>query len=278
MEPFRVRLPDGVGNRPPRLLYDSPHSGRHYPEDFATKATGADLRRGEDAYVDKLLHGASDSGACVLEAIYPRWYIDVNREETDIDASLLSEPWPGPLEPTDKSARGLGLIRRYVVPGVEVNSRLLSVNEVRDRIDRVYRPYHIALARLVSEVREAHGAVWHINWHSMKSIGNAMTPDGAVRRPDFIVSDLRGRSATPKLTEWIVAWLRNAGYSVAVNDPYQGGTILQRTGAPDRGIHSVQIEINRALYLDELRVKKTEAFDELATTLQTFTRDLAEWA
>jgi N-formylglutamate deformylase len=192
---------------------------------------------------------------------------------------MLSEPWPGEIAPTEKSLRGLGLIRRYVVPGVEAQARPLTVAEVQDRIDRVYRPYHRALRELVLEMREARGSVWHLNWHSMKSVGNSMTPDGAgARRADFVVSDVRGHSAAPEITELVVSTLRKGGFTVTVNDPYTGGTIVQRTGAPANGVHSIQIEINRALYLDEAKVEKTPAFASLTTQLETFTRRLVETA
>jgi len=278
IDPVRVRLAKPVDGKLPNIVYDSPHSGQYYPPGFATKATQADLRRGEDAYVNELLAGAPERGAHVVEAVYARCYIDVNREETDIDAAMLSEPWSGPLAPTEKSARGLGLIRRYVVPAVEVNAGRLSVREVQSRIENVYRPYHVTLATLVKEIREQHDAVWHINWHSMKSVGNAMTPDGAgaIRR-DFVVSDLCGKSSKPDFTNWIVDWLRARGYSVGVNDPYRGGVIIERIGAPLAGIHSIQIEINRSLYLDEARVEKTPGFKTLATKLDDYTRDLARF-
>ena len=129
------------------MVYDSPHSGRFYPPDFkrkrrATNCGAAKTRTSTSCSTTRRL-----SASRVLDATYPRCYIDLNRAETDIDAALLSEPWPTALAPTEKSARGLGLLRRYVVPGVEVNAHLLSVSEVRDRIDRVYRPYHAALDR-----------------------------------------------------------------------------------------------------------------------------------
>ena len=271
-EPFRVRRPTAPSAA---LVYDSPHSGRFYPPDFEAKASRDELRRGEDAYVDELLDHAPSLGVVVLDAMYPRCYIDLNRAETDIDAALLSEPWPTALAPTEKSARGLGLLRRYVVPGVEVNARLLSVSEVRDRIDRVYRPYHAALDRLIDETRIAHGRVWHVNWHSMKSVGNAMTPDGAVaRRVDFVVSDVDGRSAAREVTDCVVSALRDLGYRVGVNDPYEGGEIVKRIGAPETGVHSIQVEVNRALYLDESRVEKSEGFGPLGLDLERVTRRL----
>lgn len=275
MEPFTIHRPLSSS----AVLYDSPHSGRFYPPDFESKASRLELRRGEDAYVDGLLANAPSLGACLLVANYPRCYIDVNREETDIDAALLSEPWPTPLQPTEKSARGLGLIRRYVVPGVEAQGRRLSVEAVRGRIERVYKPYHAALDALVRETFEAHGAVWHVDWHSMKSIGNAMTPDGpGARRPDFVVSNGNETTASKEVTEILVRYLRDVGHSVAVNDPYLGGVIVRRTGSPLRGIHSIQVEINRALYLDEQRVETTSSAVQLASTIDGLTRTLVSVA
>lgn len=273
--------PPFVVHRPPQptaVLYDSPHSGRYYPADFRLGAPLNDMRRGEDAYVDELLLPSVEDGATLLANNYPRCYIDVNRAESDIDESQLAEPWSselGPLVPTDKSRRGLGLIRRFVVPGVEAQAGPLRVFEVCERLDGVYRPYHIALDDLVQRMLKAEGVVLHVDWHSMKSVGNAMTPDGpGAKRADFVVSDVHGKSADPQLTELIVETLRAQGYTVSVNDPYAGGTIVQRTGAPLRGVHSIQVEINRALYLDEIEVEKTGGFATLANNLRDLTRRL----
>ncbi|MCX6553297.1 MAG: N-formylglutamate amidohydrolase, partial [Acidobacteria bacterium] len=192
MESVSILLP---ADRLPVLLYDSPHSGRYYPADFETRATGAVLRRSEDAYVDDLILPALTCGAAVVVANYPRSYIDVNREPDDIDVALLAEPWPGPLRPSDKSQKGLGLIRRFVTPGVEVHAQPLTVSEVCRRIETVYEPYHRQLGALINRIRRDRGFVWHINWHSMKSVGHAMAPDGeGARRADVVVGDLDGRS------------------------------------------------------------------------------------
>jgi N-formylglutamate deformylase len=271
VEPFTIHRPSTSSP----LLYDSPHSGRVYPPDFESNTSRLELRRGEDAYVDELLSGAPALGATLLVANFPRCYIDVNRAESDIDAALLAEPWPEPIQPTEKTARGLGLIRRYVVPGVEAQARPLSVLELRHRIDGFYRPYHAALRDLVTQVRAAHGVVWHIDWHSMKSTGNAMTPDGpGARRPDFVVSDVNGQSASSDVTDLVVQTLRKLRYTVAVNDPYVGGTIVRRIGSPSRDVHSVQVEINRALYLDEKLVQTSSAAAELASDLDRLTQTL----
>lgn len=274
-EPFFIVRPAGT----PALVYDSPHSGREYPADFTSVATPTQLRWAEDAYVDELLRPSVAEGAVLLHARFPRAYLDLNRTTADIDEALLDGPWPEPLTPTDKTKRGLGLIRRYVVPGVAIYGGPLPVSEVKRRIRDVYEPYHAALDRLVAEVRAARGAVWHVNWHSMKSEGNAMTPDGAgAPRADFVVSDRDGASAGAELTALVVGTLRGAGFSVSVNAPYKGGQIVQRLGRPSAGVHSLQVEINRRLYLDATMIERTEGFGPLQAALTKLTGVLAEAA
>jgi N-formylglutamate deformylase len=258
------------------LVFDSPHSGRYYPPEWQTSATRAALRRGEDAFVDEMVRDAVAHGVAVLLANYPRCYIDLNRDERDIDQALLAERWPERLAPTEKTQRGLGLIRRYVTPGVEVNPGPLTVADVRARIERVYRPYHQTLRDLLDAIRTRRGAVWHVNWHSMKSTGNAMTPDGeGTERADVVVSDREGASATPEFTALVVHTLTEMGYRVARNDPYRGGAIIGRFGRPADGYHSVQVELNRALYLDEARVAKTDGFVALQRDVMALAAVLA---
>jgi N-formylglutamate deformylase len=226
--------------------------------------------------VDEIIAGAVDFGITILSALYPRCYLDLNRAPDDIDPSMLEGEWPGALAPSVKSERGLGLIRRLVVPGVPIYDRLLPVEEVRNRLERIYTPYHAALAELRSALLREHGTLWHVNWHSMKSVGNAMTPDGeGAARPDFVVGDLRGQSAGRSVTERVVGLLDDLGYRVTVNEPYAGGIILREMGDPACGVHSVQIEMNRALYLDERTVRKTRGFEELKRKMRVFFRALA---
>jgi N-formylglutamate deformylase len=272
-ETLQIRRPADVSCP---LLFDTPHSGRTYPEDFGASAPLGGLRRGEDAYVDELLDGCTDFGVTLLLALYPRCYLDLNRPPDDIDPGMLEEEWPAQLSPTEKSDRGLGLIRRLVVPDLPIYDRLLSVAEIQARITSVYHPYHNALASLRAELLEEHGKLWHINWHSMKSVGNSMTPDGAgAKRADFVVGDLRGKSAHRSFTDAVVGLLEEQDYRVTVNDPYAGGLILREMGDPDAGIHSIQIEMSRALYLDELAVEKTAGFSSLGENLMRFTEALA---
>jgi len=273
--PYRLEAPTAPALP---LLFDSPHSGRHYPADWATPLSRLDLRLGEDAFVDELIGDAPRHGITLIVAQFPRCYIDVNREVDDIDPELLAAPWPGPtpLRPTEKSRKGLGLIRRFVVPGKAIVKSPLSVAAVQSRIDRIYAPYHRELAAQRSLLRERFGFVWHIDWHSMKSRGNAMTPDGeGALRPDMVVGDLEGRSADPRLVDLVVAQLRGAGYRVTVNDPYKGATIVRRYGDPSHGCSTIQIEVNRALYLDEPRVERTADFGKLRQSLDSLMHALA---
>jgi N-formylglutamate deformylase len=263
-----------------RLVFDSPHSGRHYPADFLSIAPREQLRWAEDAYVDQLVQPAVAHGALLLCATLPRSFLDVNRPATDIDAELLAEPWPTPLTPTDKTRRGLGLVRRFVVPGVPIYApHSLPVAEIQRRIREVHEPYHATLDAVIAEAGAACGAVWHVNWHSMKSRGNAMTPDGdGAPRADFVVSDRDGASADPALTALVVDTLKAFGYRVSLNHPYKGGHIVQRLGRPSAGVHSVQVEINRALYLDEATVTRSSGFDALRDHLEQLARRLAQAA
>ena len=257
------------------VLYDSPHSGRYFPPEIATAATPLQLRWAEDAYLDELLSPSVELGVPLLCANWARAYLDLNRELTDIDTALLDAPWPGEVRPTDKTRRGLGLIRRFVVPGVAIYAAPLRVDDVTSRIDRLHVPYHAQLDALIDETRRAHGGVWHVNWHSMKAVGNAMTPDGAgAARADFVVSDGDGTTAESRFTETVAEQLRALGYSVSINDPYKGGAIVNRCGRPSAGVHSIQIEINRRLYLDEARVEPAAGFDGLHRDLRTFTAAL----
>jgi N-formylglutamate deformylase len=261
MESASIHLPE---HDPAPLLYNSPHSGRLYPEDFHTRLTDAVLRRGEDAYVDELILPAVTCGVAVMTATCPRCYIDVNREPDDIDPAVLAEPWPLPLRPSDTSARGAGLVRRLLEPGVEIHARRLTVEDVCRRIESVYEPYHRRLGVLVNQVRRIRGFVWMVDWHSMASAGAGPNPVGDhAPHPDIVVSDLDGTSASPDFTARVVDAFQGFGYRVAVNHPDKGGTILRRYANPRRGVHVLRITINRRLYLNEDTVERSPGFAAL---------------
>lgn len=251
------------------LVVDSPHSGLAFPPDGRCVAPAEALLAGWDAYVDHLWAATPEAGGTLIAATFHRCYIDCNRSEADIDPQLLGEPWPG-LVPTVYSERGMGLIRRYALPDVPMYSGPLSAADVSRRIERYYRPYHAALGRALDDAQRRHGSVWHLNCHSMKSIGNAMNADNGARRPDIVVSDRAGSSADPAFTRWVAAAFAEMGYHATINHPYEGGDIVRRYGAPARSRHSVQIEINRKLYMDERSFVLHEGADKLKADLHTF--------
>jgi len=234
------------------LVFDSPHSGTDYPRDFDFTCPLPILRSAEDTYVDELYGAAPELGATLIGAYFPRSYIDANRELGDIDQELLDAPWPGPINPGVKTKLGIGLIRRLAVPGLPVYQRKLSVAEVAARIERYYEPYHAELAEVADRLHARFGGVWHIDCHSMKSVSNAMASEGAgVNRADFVLGDRDGTTCAPEFTDFVLGFLRLRGYDVRVNDPYKGVELVRRHGRPKENRHSLQIEVNRKLYMDE---------------------------
>lgn len=260
------------------VVFDSPHSGFEWPAEFATVASVEAIRTTWDAHVDRLIDGAPATGITVLAARFPRAFIDVNRDVRDLDPELLSAPWPEPLAPTDYSRRGMGLVRRLALPGVPMYDAPLSPRVVRARIDDWYTPYRARLSALLDAAHAEHGIVWHVNWHSMKSSGNAMNVDAGARRPDIVVSDGRGMTANVDLTARIVGWFALRGYRVQANDPYQGGDLIRSLGAPARGRSSVQVELNRALYMNEATTEPHAGFGSLKTDITDFAETLVAWA
>lgn len=260
------------------VVFDSPHSGFDWPADWAPSAPREAIRTTWDAHVDRLLAGAAAAGVPLLAATFPRAYVDVNRAEDDLDPTVLAAPWPGPLAPTDYSRRGMGLIRRLALPDVPLYDAPLPVAAVRARLDAHYRPYRARLAALLDAAHAAHGRAWHVDWHSMKSRGNAMNVDAGAVRPDIVVSDRRGTTAASGLVARIVGWFTLRGYRTLANDPYQGGDLVRTFGDPARGRSSVQVEINRSLYMDEATCEPHAGFDPLQADLSAFARELAAWA
>lgn len=264
--PFRVVAEQAAGGAP--LVFDSPHSWPHWPKDVPTVAPAEALRTSCDAWVDDIWARAADGRAPLLAARFHRSYIDVNRARDDIDPTLLAETWPGPVNPGSRSKRGFGLLRRLALPGVPVYGQPISVRDVQQRIEHLYDPYHARLSSLIDAAHQRHGAVLHINCHSMKSVGNAMNEDSGQPRPDIVLSDLEGVSAGAPLLDWMAGTLRQRGYRVQLNDPYRGEEILRRHGRPQQGRFSVQIELKRSLYMDEQRFERHQGFERLVADLR----------
>lgn len=250
-------------NPPIPLVCDSPHSGTRYPADFQTVLPLSELRAAEDTHVEALWGAAPALGATLLEAHFPRSYLDLNRSLDDIDPALLDGPWPTPLSPGEKTRLGSGLIWRSV-KGQALYDRALSIAEVQQRIDRCYRPYHAALSDAVAQTQARFGAVWHLNLHSMpndvyKRLGRTDAPPLA----DFVLGDRDGTTCAPEFIQLVGETLAGFGYSVAYNEPYKGVELIGRIGQPHLGRHSLQIEIRRPVYMDEDTREPNAGFEPL---------------
>lgn len=275
---------DGVLERfdpaaaPVPLVFDSPHSGMVYPADFNFTAPDDLVRTAEDTHVDALFAAAPAHGATLLIAHFPRSYIDTNRHAHDLDPELIDGAWPGKIAPGEKTKLGIGLVRRLAQPGIPMYDRKLSVGAIRHRIETYYLPYHDELGRIIDGAHRRFGAVWHINCHSMASRGSDITPDGGVERAEFVLGDRDGTTCDPAFTAAVDSFLRGKGYDVRINDPYKGAEIVRRYADPQRRRHSLQIEINRRLYMDERTRERSPGFAKLQADLADLIRFLAEYA
>src|SRR3954471_20747419 len=257
------------------LVVDSPHSGRAYPEDFGHAAPLALLRRAEDAFVDDLYEDAPRHGAGLLKALFPRSYVDPNRHEGEIDPDMLDDSWPAAIAASERTQMGLGLIRRLIRGNVPVYDRLLPVAEIEDRIARFHRPYHDELEAMLTELHARFGAVWHINAHSMKALGRKQGK--SIPRDDLVLGDLEGESCDPEFTAFVAETLQGHGYSVRINHPFKGAELVKRFGRPNEGRHSLQIEVNRGLYMDEEKIEKTDGFDALKQNIDRMMAAVADF-
>ena len=272
---FRILAPEGD---PGPVVYDSPHSGSIYPDDFAPVIDRMVLRQAEDAHVEELFAHVTTLGAPLLHALFPRSYIDPNRAQTDIDTGMI-DGWTGPAEPSSKTLnRGAGLIWRRMRGAGDLYDRLLTAGEVRCRIETCWRPYHEALAALIDAAHACHGVSVHIDCHSMPAMGDAESEDGPVARPDFIVGDRDGTTCEPALTDLIATHLRGEGFHVTINDPYKGVELVRRHADPAAGRHSVQLEINRRLFMDEETLVKSEGFLAIEAVLMRLNRAILAYA
>jgi N-formylglutamate deformylase len=260
------------------LVFDSPHSGTDYPADFGHIADPLALRHAEDTHIADLWAGAVAAGGVLLEAHFPRSYVDANRAADDMDPDQIEGEFPGTLNPTVKSRLGIGLCWTRVPPaGGPMYGRRLTGEQVAARIARYHRPYQTRLRALLDDAHACWGAVWHINCHSMQEVASAMSTQArGTPRPDFVLGDLDGTACEPALTETVRAFLAARGYSVAVNDPYKGMELIRANGDPARGRHSMQIEVNRKLYMDEGTREPNAGYADLKACFTALAAHLAD--
>ncbi len=259
--PFEIFEPEVLATP---LVFNSPHSGRIYPSSFlaSSRLDALTLRRSEDAFVDELFAPCIEIGAPVMRANFPRAYLDLNREPFELDPLMFEGRLP-PYANTRslRVAGGLGTIPRVVGEAQEIYKGLIPVDEAMTRIAALYKPYHHALRNLIERAASRFGTAALLDCHSMPS---SMAEGGAT---DFVIGDRYGASAAPWIVDTVESALRRAGYSVRRNKPYAGGFITEHYGAPSASRHVVQIEINRALYMDERAMVKSPRWSRLSADL-----------
>jgi N-formylglutamate amidohydrolase len=259
------------------FVFASPHSGRRYPPELLkmSRLDRLSLRQSEDSYVDLLFESAPRFGSPLLRALFPRAWVDVNRSRHELDQRMFADGLPASADTKSTRVRaGLGVIPRIVADGHDIYDRKLRYFEARRRLAACYEPYHQALSSLLSQAKAKFGASVLIDCHSMPSAGGAPFREGD-RAIDIVLGDRFGSSCDPSLTALVEQTLAGFGYKVARNTPYAGGYVASSYGRPSEGIHVLQIEINRALYLDEGRITRTDGFERLRRDLTMLIAELA---
>jgi N-formylglutamate deformylase len=257
------------------LVLDSPHSGHAFPDDFGAAVSEAELREGEDMYVDELYAAGPEMGVPLLAALWPRTYLDPNRNAGDVDLDLIDGQWPGEYRPSGKAKIGKSLIWRTLEDGRPIYPGKLSPQIVLDRIERFHAPYHREVQRLIGETHSKFGRVYHINCHSMRSVAGKQSEDGTGRaRADLVLGDRDGSTCAPAFTAFVRDTLAGMGYEVKVNDPYKGVELVRAYSDPKAGRHSLQIEINKRLYMDEKTLQKTAGFVPLQANLSNLLTEI----
>jgi N-formylglutamate amidohydrolase len=246
------------------IIFNSPHSGSLYPQDFvaASRIDLAALRRSEDSFMDELIGDLSQRGFPVVRVNFPRSYVDVNREPYELDPRMFTGRLPSFANTRSmRVAGGLGTIPRVVGDGQEIYRERISVDDALARIEALYKPYHRALRRLINKAHQNFGTVVVVDCHSMPSIGVSRDEP---RRPDVVIGDRYGTSCAPLIPDMVEETMRALGYSVGRNKPYAGGFITEHYGNPASGLHAVQLELNRAIYMDERRRERSPRFAQVA--------------
>lgn len=257
------------------IIFNSPHSGSVYPDDFlaASRIDLPTLRRSEDSFMDELVSHLSERGFPTVRVNFPRSYVDVNREPYELDPRMFSGRLPSFANTRSmRVAGGLGTIPRVVGDGQEIYRERIAVDEALERIEALYKPYHRALRRLIAKVHQMFGTVVVVDCHSMPSVGVSRDEP---RRPDVVIGDRYGTSCAPLLPDRVEETMGGLGYSVERNKPYAGGFITEHYGNPASGLHAVQLELNRAIYMDERRRERGPRFEQVAADFAILAEVLA---
>ncbi len=257
------------------IIFNSPHSGSVYPDQFliASRIDLPALRRSEDSFMDELIGGLSDRGFPTVRVNFPRSYVDVNREPYELDPRMFSGRLPSFANTRSmRVAGGLGTIPRVVGDGQEIYRERIAVDDALARIETLYKPYHRALRRLINRAHHVFGTVVLVDCHSMPSVGVSRDEP---RRPDVVIGDRYGTSCAPMLADMVEETMSRLGYSVGRNKPYAGGFITEHYGNPASGLHTIQLELNRAIYMDERRRARGARFAQVASDFAVLAEALA---
>ncbi|WP_114009496.1 N-formylglutamate amidohydrolase [Cohaesibacter intestini] len=261
------------------FLFNSPHSGRCYTQAFkdSSRLGEMELRRSEDAFVDLLFKKVPDVGLPLLKAHFPRAFLDLNREPYELDPSMFDAPLPSYVKSAGaRVGGGLGTIARIVAERREIYKHRLTVEEGLERIETFYKPYHQTLRRQMALTHVDFGYACLIDCHSMPS--RVLQNTNPANRPDIILGDRYGTSCHASLTDAVKGILTHLGFKVEMNRPYAGGFITQHYGRPLKGLHALQIEIDRSLYMDEDTFTPVAHFDELTDLFARFAELLMQCA
>jgi len=258
------------------LLVDVSRSGREYPKEYRSPLPFTTVHDNVSMYVEDLWSGAPAVGATLLYCSFPNTWVDVNRNELDMDPALVDGQWPVELKPTARTLEGLGLIKTKARYGEPFQERKLTVAEIQQRLDNYYRPYHAELKRIADELYSKFARLTQISCHCMSAVGAPTHPDAGKPRADFCVSDLKGVTASKQAMALVVDTLKSYGYSVSVNAPYVGNELIKRIGDPARGIDSIQVEINKKLFMDTKTFRATEGLAKVKADLDRLLTVLAQ--
>ena len=265
------------------LVLDSPHSGTFYPSDFGHQVPIEQLRWGEDTHVERLFEDVLDIGGVMIDALFPRTYIDPNRARSDLKVDDLCDGGAGKLpfelKPSAKSKRGIGLIwTRAPVLRSPMYQHPISPAVVMHRLSRYYDVYHDKISQILDATHRRFGYFIHVNCHSMASrVKSSTLEEEESMRPDFVIGDRDGTTCAQGVTRQLERSLKQQGYSVSINDPYKGVELVRAYSDPQVGRHSVQLEVNRRLYMNEKTREPIAKFTEIQRVLGQAVGTLLEW-
>lgn len=269
-KPVRAKLP---------FVFSSPHSGRLYPASFVTASNldAMTLRRSEDSFVEEIFGGVMALGAPLIHARFPRAYLDANREPYELDPSMFADALPPHVNTRSlRVAGGLGTIARVVADSTEIYREPMAFAEAERRIRLLYMPFHEQLRGLLEETYRAFGWAVLIDCHSMPSVGGPADDDQGADRPDIVLGDRYGTACASEITEEAERILKRLGYSTVRNNPYAGGFNTEHYGRPNHGLHALQIEINRALYMNEAKIERGPGLKRLRADMSAFASELGK--